>query len=248
MTRWAVLRGKKGYIFEGGHRVPFLLRWPGKVPAGTVRPSSPWAFTTSSPPRWIWPACRVPEDQCLDSVSLAPVLLGPRDDSQPVRTTCWWTPGRATTRSTMAIPPRARPAQAHQTVTTGSDYTPEELAMEQPRHGSRAFTKAAGSLSSTSPTSRPRFTIWSPIRGETESGRRCRVCRASRMTEAYRGLRASKRSTPVRCRRRRRPGGTRCSRCRSTAMGTSSRRILTRCTPPRPASARWVFTAYGRRT
>lgn len=28
------LRGFKGGLYEGGHRVPFLARWPGKVPAG----------------------------------------------------------------------------------------------------------------------------------------------------------------------------------------------------------------------
>jgi arylsulfatase A-like enzyme len=30
------LRGFKGSNYEGGHRVPFLVRWPGRVPAGTV--------------------------------------------------------------------------------------------------------------------------------------------------------------------------------------------------------------------
>ena len=30
------LRGLKRDVFEGGHRVPFLVRWPGVIEAGTV--------------------------------------------------------------------------------------------------------------------------------------------------------------------------------------------------------------------
>ncbi|MBM3827001.1 MAG: arylsulfatase, partial [Verrucomicrobia bacterium] len=33
-----VLRGHKADIFEGGHRVPFVLRWPAAVKAGSVAP------------------------------------------------------------------------------------------------------------------------------------------------------------------------------------------------------------------
>ena len=29
-----VLRGKKGSLYEGGHRVPFIARWPARIPAG----------------------------------------------------------------------------------------------------------------------------------------------------------------------------------------------------------------------
>jgi len=29
-------RGRKGQSYEGGHRVPFLARWPGRIAAGTV--------------------------------------------------------------------------------------------------------------------------------------------------------------------------------------------------------------------
>jgi arylsulfatase A-like enzyme len=31
------LRGFKGGLYEGGHRVPFLVRWPAKLPAGQTR-------------------------------------------------------------------------------------------------------------------------------------------------------------------------------------------------------------------
>ena len=36
----ADLHGQKADIWEGGHRVPFVVRWPGKVRPGTVRPRS----------------------------------------------------------------------------------------------------------------------------------------------------------------------------------------------------------------
>ncbi len=29
-------RGRKGMIYEGGHRIPLIVRWPGNVPAGSV--------------------------------------------------------------------------------------------------------------------------------------------------------------------------------------------------------------------
>jgi arylsulfatase A-like enzyme len=34
--RYAGIRGRKGSIYEGGHRIPLLARWPGRIPAGAV--------------------------------------------------------------------------------------------------------------------------------------------------------------------------------------------------------------------
>jgi len=78
------LRGLKGFISEGGHRVPFLVRWPGRVPPGVVRHQVIGAHdivATALDAAGV----EIPVDQCLDSVSLLPVLTGQRDDTQPVR-------------------------------------------------------------------------------------------------------------------------------------------------------------------
>lgn len=78
------LRGLKSYLPEGGHRVPFLVRWPGKVPAGIVRTQMVSAFDIV-PTALELAGVQIPAGQCLDAVSLVPVLTGRRDDAQPVR-------------------------------------------------------------------------------------------------------------------------------------------------------------------
>ena len=78
------LRGLKGFVTEGGTRVPFILWWPGKIPAGTVRHQVVSAFDIV-PTALELAGVAVPTGQCLDAVSLVPVLTGGRDDAQPVR-------------------------------------------------------------------------------------------------------------------------------------------------------------------
>lgn len=80
------LRGKKSEVWEGGLRVPCLVRWPGVAPAGKVSD----AFLTSLE---VFPtalkACgtAAPEGVMLDGFDMAPVLRG--DTSSP-RTEMFW--------------------------------------------------------------------------------------------------------------------------------------------------------------
>jgi arylsulfatase A len=74
----APLRGHKADIYEGGHRVPFIVRWPGRVKPGTK--SDQLLCLTD-----IFATCadivgaKLPDDAAEDSVSLLPALLG-RDE------------------------------------------------------------------------------------------------------------------------------------------------------------------------
>lgn len=75
---YAPLRESKRSIYEGGHRVPFVARWPGKVKAGST---------------WNHPVClndlmataaeltgaTIPPNAGEDSVSILPALLGKSD-------------------------------------------------------------------------------------------------------------------------------------------------------------------------
>jgi len=67
------LRGLKGSVYEGGIRVPFIARWPGKIEPGseTDHPSAFWDFLPT--------ACEIigakpPAD--IDGISYLPTLLG----------------------------------------------------------------------------------------------------------------------------------------------------------------------------
>lgn len=68
-------RGMKGDAFEGGHRIPFIVRWPGKVKAGSIS-----AATTCQ--THLLATCaelvknKDPRFQVEDSYSILPVLLG----------------------------------------------------------------------------------------------------------------------------------------------------------------------------
>ncbi len=69
------LRGAKRGMYEGGLRIPMIVRWPGRVPAGRVS-AEPWAF-------WdVLPTCAelaggvVPPEVKPSGLSVVPALLG----------------------------------------------------------------------------------------------------------------------------------------------------------------------------
>ena len=76
----AGMRGTKGSLFDGGHRVPFFIRWPdGRLTGG--RDLGVLATHLDLVPTLI-DLCRLtsPTDARFDGVSLAPVLSGKLDD------------------------------------------------------------------------------------------------------------------------------------------------------------------------
>ena len=70
-----IFRGHKADIFEGGHRVPFLARWPGTVKAGTRTDRIVGQIDLLATAADIVGA-EVPSDGGEDSVSFLPLLKG----------------------------------------------------------------------------------------------------------------------------------------------------------------------------
>lgn len=84
------LRGHKSDIWEGGHRVPFIVHWGDGTPQGSrISPGSVRhqivgvhdIVATFADIAGVTPGA----NQALDSVTLLPILLGERDDETPVR-------------------------------------------------------------------------------------------------------------------------------------------------------------------
>ena len=78
----AGLRGWKGSVYEGGIRIPCVVKWPGKVKAGAVC-KVPSYFPDWFPTLSAVAGAVLPENQTLDGINLVPVLRG---GEPPVRT------------------------------------------------------------------------------------------------------------------------------------------------------------------
>ncbi|MEM8953690.1 MAG: sulfatase [Verrucomicrobiota bacterium] len=69
----APLRSGKGYAYEGGIRVPFLVRWPGVIPAGKVS-NTPVSSIDLFPTILEATSVSLPDDREIDGLSLLPHL------------------------------------------------------------------------------------------------------------------------------------------------------------------------------
>lgn len=78
----AGFRGRKGSYYEGGFRVPCVVRWPGKIKAGAVSDRvtgfEDWMPTLLE---LMGEASATPKG--IDGVSFAPTLLGKKQDARP---------------------------------------------------------------------------------------------------------------------------------------------------------------------
>jgi len=67
------LRGIKRDLYDGGIRVPMIVRWPGKIEPGRVS-DVPWAFWDFMPTAAELAGTRAPEG--IDGISMVPAILG----------------------------------------------------------------------------------------------------------------------------------------------------------------------------
>ncbi len=71
------LKDEKGYLSEGGIRVPLIIRWPGKIKSGTV--SNEPVITMDFVPTFLDAAKHKYEDDEFDGESLLPLLTEDKD-------------------------------------------------------------------------------------------------------------------------------------------------------------------------
>lgn len=79
-------RGNKGNQWEGGLRVPMIVRWSGHVAAGQVS-DSPWYFADVLPTLCELCGAKLPDN--VDGVSVLPTILGGRQPELTARMMYW---------------------------------------------------------------------------------------------------------------------------------------------------------------
>ena len=103
ITGQAPLREGKGWLYEGGVRVPMLIHSPGTTAAGTQF-LEPVHLVDIFPTVLDWAGLQPPGNYTLDGYSLAGVAMG-RDASLPARDVFWHFPGYQPLKDSFRITP-----------------------------------------------------------------------------------------------------------------------------------------------
>ena len=72
------LRGRKASTFEGGFRVPFIAKWPGHIPSGTV--ANAWCSSLDVLPTLVAQCGLSLPEKPLDGIDISPILFGADKD------------------------------------------------------------------------------------------------------------------------------------------------------------------------
>jgi len=86
VTSMAPLRGSKGMLYEGGIRVPLVVRWPGRIEQGREI-DTPVHGIDFLPTILEMAGVSIPVEDDVDGVSLLPLLGG---EGAPARSTLYW--------------------------------------------------------------------------------------------------------------------------------------------------------------
>jgi len=124
------LRGLKGSVYEGGIRVPYIARWPGRIKAGSTSNhiSAFWDFL---------PTCceliGVEPPQDIDGISMLPTLLGQDQRQKKHKYLYWELRGQQAIRMGKWKAVRTRPGRKIELYDLDSDIAEsKDLADEQP--------------------------------------------------------------------------------------------------------------------
>jgi arylsulfatase A-like enzyme len=109
VTSMAPLRGSKGMLYEGGIRVPLIVRWPGRVRRGSVT-EVPVIGTDFYPTFAEIASADLVADHVLDGTSFLPLLT--QSGEIPARDLMWHFPAYLQSDASVAGPWRTTPASA----------------------------------------------------------------------------------------------------------------------------------------
>ncbi|MGZ4965275.1 MAG: sulfatase-like hydrolase/transferase [Limisphaerales bacterium] len=88
LARNGGLRGRKGSVYEGGTRLPFVVRWPGKVPAGRVDTNSIITGIDYLPTVCALANVSVPASYIPDGENMSTAILGANQSR--TKPAIWW--------------------------------------------------------------------------------------------------------------------------------------------------------------